>query len=36
MFSVRRFLSGIISFFILLNTRSYSADIAGMDRVFKA
>jgi hypothetical protein len=34
--SLRRFLSGVINFFILLNTRSYSADIAGIADMSKA
>ena len=34
--SLRRFLSGVINFFVLLNTRSHSADIAGIANVSKA
>src|SRR3954449_12887208 len=34
--SPRRFLSGVINFFVLLNARSHSADIAGIANVSKA
>jgi hypothetical protein len=34
--SLRRLLSGVIDFFVLLNTRSHSADIAGIANVSKA
>jgi hypothetical protein len=34
--SLRWFLSGVINFFVLLNTRSHSADIAGIANISKA
>jgi hypothetical protein len=35
-YSLRRFLSGVINFFVLLNTRSHSADMAGTANMSKA
>lgn len=36
MSSARRFISGVISFFVLLKTLSHSVDIAGIERVSQA
>src|SRR5277367_3425278 len=36
MSSISRFLSGVRSFFVLLNTRSHLVDIAGQDKVSRA